>query len=245
MAAFTYPDFSSTSGLTILSDAATSGVKMRLTPAAINKVGVIWYATKVPVNFSWVTIFEFQITGGGGIANPGHESHGPGGDGLSFCIQNDGANDVGGGGSGLGYGGLPNSLAVEFDTYDDFTFGDGGDNEVSIHSKGTSMNSSDADGIIGANHQVTPNMKGGSIHTGKVVYASNSMQVYLDNTLIQTESINLSTLLSLDSNKAWVGLTGATGAAYQNNDIISWSFHSFEPTAPGVFLDEIFFRASS
>lgn len=45
---------------------------------------------------------------------------GQGADGLAFIIQAAGKNTLGEGGCQLGYGGIKNSIAVEFDTYQRF-----------------------------------------------------------------------------------------------------------------------------
>ena len=42
-----------------------------------------------------------------------------GGDGFAFVVQNFGEQSLGQGGGGLGYGGIPNEVAVEFDTWFD------------------------------------------------------------------------------------------------------------------------------
>src|SRR4029077_167464 len=45
-------------------------------------------------------------------------------------------------------------------------------------------------------------------------------------------SVNLATLLNLDNGTAYVGFTGATGAASENNDILSWNFAPTTITLP-------------
>ena len=78
-------------------------------------------------NVSFSTVFSFEILSRGGLAG--------GADGLTFTVQTN-ANNVGGIGGGLGYQGIGNSVAVEFDTYDNGEFG--GSNHVGIDVNGTS-----------------------------------------------------------------------------------------------------------
>ena len=71
-----------------------------------------------------------------------------GADGFTFVIQNSDSSLFGGGGSsalgstggGLGYAGIPNSLAVEFDTWFNPVLGDPNGNHISVHTAGTLQN---------------------------------------------------------------------------------------------------------
>lgn len=56
-----------------------------------------------------------------------------GGDGFAFVVQNDEAISVGSGGMELGYGGLQNALAVEFDTWYNPEQLDVYENHISVH----------------------------------------------------------------------------------------------------------------
>ena len=55
---------------------------------------------------------------------------------LAFVIQEDRVDALGGGGQDLGYGGINNSLAVEFDTYYNPGEIDPYENHVSVHTRG-------------------------------------------------------------------------------------------------------------
>ena len=55
---------------------------------------------------------------------------------LAFVIQTEKPNALGGMGKHLGYGGINNSLAVEFDTYHNYQEVDPYENHVSIHTRG-------------------------------------------------------------------------------------------------------------
>lgn len=56
-----------------------------------------------------------------------------GGDGFAFVMQNDQAIGIGSGGMELGYGGLQNALAVEFDTWFNHEQLDVYENHISVH----------------------------------------------------------------------------------------------------------------
>ena len=82
-------------------------------------------------NASFSTYFEFQITDSQTFG----DEDGPGADGLVFTIQTI-ANNVGGGGGGIGYQDINQSLGIEFDTYYNDNFGDINGNHVGIDING-------------------------------------------------------------------------------------------------------------
>src|SRR5882672_5046299 len=102
---FDYPDFSSTAGATLVGAAAQNGNVLRLVPATGNQAGALWIQTQQQVDNGFETVFTFQLG-----ANVGA-------DGFAFLVQNSASAPIGGNGCKLGYHGIANSLAVEFDTY--------------------------------------------------------------------------------------------------------------------------------
>jgi hypothetical protein len=66
-----------------------------------------------------------------------------------------------------------------------------------------------------------PNLRDGKEHQVAVIYQPDSLQVRVDDltTPLLTVAVDLSSLLDLDSGKAWVGFTAATGGAFENHDI--------------------------
>lgn len=156
---FSYPNFSSAAGLQLNGSAAVVAPEdvsiLRITAASTPQIGSAWYCGsdcslgtgKVFLSNGFSTTFKFQLSG----------SNTPG-DGIAFVIQNGcfsegncGINALDPfGGSTIGYDGLSNSVAIEFDTTCDN--GDGGENdacssfdvssanEVGIQSCGTGAN---------------------------------------------------------------------------------------------------------
>lgn len=55
---------------------------------------------------------------------------------LAFVIQGEGLNALGDYGKGMGYSGINNSLAIEFDTYFNHEENDPYENHISIHTSG-------------------------------------------------------------------------------------------------------------
>ena len=76
--------------------------------------------------------------------------------------------------------------------------------------------------------QLTSAQRGNMRYTGM-------LHVHLDGRLVLRVPLNLETLLRLEDGSAFVGFTGATGAAYQEHSIMAWQFNqssgkAFYPT---------------
>jgi hypothetical protein len=226
---FVYTDFSNPSGLQINGNAAVvngvpgDGKVLRLTPANFSQSGSAFSTTQITLgaNNSFSTEFSFRITGSGGAS----DNDGLGADGIMFVVQPV-SNNVGTGGGGIGYQGIPTSLGIEFDTWNNGgSLGDQNDgNHVAVNTNGNLTD-------MFLTHISTP-MNNGALWYSWIDYngATNALEVRLSQTsvrpgaaLIQTNSIDLST--TLGTNSAYVGFTSGTGAAYGNHDITSWQFN--------------------
>jgi hypothetical protein len=210
-----YPDFSNVSGLQINGNASQQGNKLRLTPALGSQGGSAFSQTTVGLasNASFSTLFTFEILNRGGLAN--------GADGLTFTVQTN-ASTVGGAGGGIGYQGLPNSVAVEFDTYDNGEFG--GSNHVGIDVNG-SMSS------IVSTPFLAPDFDNGALWWAWVDYngATQQMDVrWAQNAtrpaaaMLSAIGLDLPTILG--SSNVYVGFTSGTGAGWGEHNITSWNF---------------------
>ena len=120
---------------------------LRLTPNSNFTSGSAWYNTQQAVSGAFSTTFTFQLSGTSGFVA----------DGFAFVIQNSSVTaldpDNGADGCSLGFGdapdgtctsktgGITNSLAVEFDTYQNSDIGDPNGNHVAIQSCGMLANS--------------------------------------------------------------------------------------------------------
>ncbi len=234
---------------------------LRLTTNGTFTSGSAWFTSPQTVTTSFSTTFTFQLSDTN-TSTPA--------DGFAFVIQNSSVNaldpDVGGtDGCSIGYGddpantgctsttgGIPNSLAVEFDTYQNGD--DPNANHVAIQSCGQAPNSSDnlVGGVLGnpapcnlAINTLTGMpiiLADGSIHTATIFYtltqphaagtcqSNPCLDVLLDGVDLFNGGVpvNLSTLLSLPNNTAWVGFTAATGGSDEISDILSWTFTNSE-----------------
>mmetsp|Transcript_71847 Transcript_71847/g.191760 ORF Transcript_71847/g.191760 Transcript_71847/m.191760 type:complete len:440 (-) Transcript_71847:980-2299(-) len=96
-----------------------------------------------------------------------------GGDGFAFVIQGAGTATVGGPGAQLGYGGLAESVAVEFDMFYDADLGDANDLHVALHANGHQANGPGASTRMGQFRGMRTTkrlLQDGEKHTVRVVY---------------------------------------------------------------------------
>jgi len=129
---------------------------------------LVWATLRQPVGDGFDTTFQFLLTDLAFI----------GADGFAFVIQNADQSPSGSGGpsalgfnaASLGYGGIPNSLAIEFDTWPNFDLGDPNDNHISIHTAGAFGNTPDEAFSLGSTTPI-PYMKDGNVHTARIAYA--------------------------------------------------------------------------
>ena len=237
---------------------------LQLTSSTSNQIGAAWYNTAQPVENGFTTSFQFQFT------SPST----PPADGIAFVIQNSSSAPLsaigytGGNGGAIGYGdadgnadpsqgqGIPNSLAIEFDTFqngwDPPSNGNGSDSHVAIQSCGTGPNTSHhgylcspsgSNSTVGAPAVTSTNMADGAMHSVTITYVAAcptctpatlaNIQVTLDgaNIFPSPVTIDLSTIGLGTGGTAYVGFTGATGGDYENQYILNWVF---TPTVQGT-----------
>ncbi len=175
-----FPDFSSVANLQLngAHQATYNSAKvLRLTDGYTGvgnfrlETGSAWFTIQQPVNLGFTTYFKFQIDSAGLCCTPG--------DGFAFVIQNaantnsnygasgGGITARGVGNGGLGYAGIPNSLAIEFDTAVD-AWDNRSANHIAVQSCGTLTNGPvHTSGMftIGSDHNVTSCLVG-SLTTG-------------------------------------------------------------------------------
>lgn len=217
MQSFDYKNFDNTSDFKLKYYAQKYENKVRLTSSRKNQKGGLWYHKEMLyVDYEFETQFTFQISNAGGA--------GGGADGIALLIYGKNVlGEVGDLGGGIGYDGVPNTLAIELDTYNN---AEGSNNHIAIHSKGTRPNSTRADGRLAVKNlsRFDDFLKDGKKRVLSIKYKSNTMKVFLDNRLILSHKVNIRKLLKLDNGKAWVGLTAATGDGYAKHDILAWQW---------------------
>jgi len=228
---------------------------LRLTTDNPGQVGSAWFNAQQAVKGGFSTTFQFQFTQQGLAHTPA--------DGIAFVIQNSSINALGQGGGSIGYAdggipcneapcshdnnGIPNSLAIEFDTFNnDGATADPNANHIAVQScgvvGGVPQPNSNAHGanspfgfpvcIIGSPASPETSMSDGNPHIVVISYTPPScteckgtLTVNLDDHIVLTVAVTLESEMNLSAGgKAWVGFTSATGAAFENHDILNWTF---------------------
>lgn len=218
------------------SNAGSVGSVLRLTGAGQSLRGSAWHRIQQPVKDGFTTTFQFRISEPSGLPA----------DGLAFVIQNNGLDSLGAGGGGMAYDGIPQSLAVEFDTYHNSgnDYDDPNANHVAVQSCGLAPNSGNhlTPCALGINYAISVNLSDEQTHTATITYTppslllggTGSLEVFLDGGAIPVLTVPYD-LFSLGlggpaADSAWVGFSAATGYFYENHDILSWEF---TPVASG------------
>jgi len=229
----------------------SSPIALQLTSSSSNQTGSAWYGTPQAVENGFTTTFQFQFT------NPSN----PPADGIAFVIQSSSPAAIGytgGNGGALGYGdadsnanpsqgqGIPNSLAIEFDTFENAW--DPAPNptnasvsHVAVQSCGTGPNTSHHNylcgGTSGPNSTLgapvpTANLSDGLVHSVTITYypvtASTpaNIHVMLDGVDLYPNGVDvdLASIGLTGGTNAFVGFTGATGGDFEAQDILNWTF---------------------
>ncbi len=206
-----------TGAMTLNGSAKLNGSALELTNGGSYEAASAWYNTAVNIQ-QFTSNFSFQISG----ANPTA-------DGFAFVIQGGSSRALGPDGGGLGYGpatpgetgGIPNSVAVKFDLYNNE--GEGPDSTglytdgasptipaVDMTSSGVNLHTTDV-----FNVQISYN---GTNLTMTITDASTNA------TFTQAWPINIPTTVGGDT--ALVGFTGGTGGLTAIQEILGWTLSS-------------------
>lgn len=210
---FYYDKFEHRERFLIAGNAAVINESIRLTPSKEWQQGACWYYKKMPVEQGFEVEFKLLINKHGDFGDK------KGADGLAFVIQNDRNNALGENGEGIGYHGLRNALAIEFDTFDN---GEGSNNHVSIQCNGTNVVTRYSEHTLAINHKI-PDLRD-KARLVKINYDFQFIRVFIDGTLVLKKEVHLEKLLDLDEGKAWIGFTAATAAGFSEHQILNWKW---------------------
>jgi hypothetical protein len=229
-----YPSFAGACGtsLTCVGNTAESGSALQLTQATTSQSGAGYSTTPLTLGTgaTFSSTFQFQFTNTGGIAPA---------DGITFVLAQN-STGLGGVGGGLGYFGVPNSVAIEFDT-----FANGGNdpdsNHVAIDTNGSLTNTALANPYGVSNCSTVGGttfgcMSNGDIWTAIIGFDGSKLSVSVKDgsgatqNLITDYPIDIASILGTTT--AFVGFTGATGSGYENQKILNWQIADDTSLAP-------------
>jgi hypothetical protein len=222
-----------TAGALVLNgDAQLTESILQLTNGQEFEASSAWYATPVNVQ-NFVTDFTFQIT-------PGLTA-----DGMTFAIQNNSTAALGSAGGPLGYGpdlstgigGIPKSIAVKFDLYDNS--GEG------IDSTGLYIN-----GALPTVPAIDMTTSGIDLHSGDLfdvhmIYDGTSLAMTITDTVTKAVFSHTWTIDipgTVGATTAYAGFTGGTGGLTSTQNILTWTLGpipvvGFAPASPIDFPD--------
>ena len=234
---FEFPLFLGLDSIITIGDANIINNYARLTRSSTNRVGALWFKNFVPLKNGFSTEFSFKFTEG---YNQVEDGSLPGADGIAFVIHNSGTSSIGLMGGGLGYDMIANSLAIEFDMFVNDSnqlenLGDSNGNHIAIMCNGKNRNSSNhlSSSNLALTTQIPLVRSDGTQYFARIEYkqVEKNLNVYLDTSgsfqapVLTLKNIEIDKLLDLYKDEwAYVGFTGATGIAFQNQDIIKWKF---------------------
>ena len=197
-------------------------VGVSLTLGAEDSAGWFFSLDEVAIG-SFTTKFAFEIRNRGGIAdNAGCLGGGfDGGDGLAFVIAQDMVSGVG---AGLGYEGVDNSVAVEFDTYcnNDQFYADPSANHVGI------MINGDATHPVQPTANVPGSFEDGSTWFAWIEYDGTTLAVFVDNQdakpnmPILTDDLDVAAIIGGPTSR--VGFSASSGLAFESFIMTQWEF---------------------
>jgi Bacterial lectin/Chitobiase/beta-hexosaminidase C-terminal domain len=189
-------------GTTVLND-----TRLQLTNGGLNQAGSAWFNT--PVNITnFTSDFAFQLENADA-------------DGITFTIQNSGLNSLGSAGGGLGYTGLPKSVAIKFDLYNN---NGEGDDSTGLFQNGAAPNIPSVD-LTGSGID----LHNGDTFSVHVTYDGATLAMTITDGVTgaafsKSWTINIPQILG--SNTAFVGFTGGTGGTTASQKIETWTYLS-------------------
>jgi hypothetical protein len=223
-------------GMQFNGNAKLNGSRLQLTDSttAFYEVGSAFYTTPVSVT-SFTNDFTFQLGS-------------PNADGFTFTIQRVGPTALGPVGGGLGYGastqggplGLPTSIAVKFDLYDN----DGeGTNSTGLYTNGAAPTLPAT--TMGGN----VNLHSGDTFHVLMTYDGTSLKMTITDTLNPAQTFTTSWPIdianTIGGTTAYVGFTGATGGATATQEIVNWSYSTSATTQPPPNQTPVVYQATA
>ena len=186
---------------------------LRLTPASSTQSGAAYSTNAISLgsNATFSTTFSFRFT------SPSN----PPADGITFVLAA-GTSGLGSSGGGLGYVGVNNSVAVEFDTFSNGSADASSSNHVAIDTNGVLTDTAAAFpyGLQNCNASGAGYMSNGDLWSVTIGYNATDLSVAMQDAanpvdnIISNYAINIASYLG--TNNAYVGFTGGTGGSYEN-----------------------------
>ena len=191
--------------LTLNGSAGLNDSRLQMTDGGFNEASSAWYYLPVNVQ-AFTTTFSFQLSN-------------PAGNGITFAIQGNGASALGAAGSGLGFQGIPSSIAIKFDFAT--PVGTGTDSTgLFINGVAPTVPAIDLS-ATGINLQSDDAMNVQLAYNGTIL----SMNITdMDNGASYSTSWPLNIPSIVGGSTAYVGFTGGAGTGSSSQKVLTWTY---------------------
>ena len=183
-----------------------------ITPELNSQAGAVWYNNPIDMNQDFEIVFDANFG-----ANDGN-----GADGMAFVLKTDANPIIGNPGEGIGYEGIVNSMAVEFDTFDNGFNNDGSSDHVAILSNGETNHTlaSNLAGPVDASATGT-NIEDDTFHEVKINWtaAAQTLDVFFDCSLRVSYTGDVVTNFFNNNATVFFGFTGSTGGFTNRHEL--------------------------
>jgi hypothetical protein len=254
-----FADFVGAAGnFSLNGNAKVAGGELVLTDDAY-QTSSAWLTPWLALNTGFDVSFSMVMSDPKGHPTDRSDLDNPGADGIAFVIQANNGQQLGIGNSGMGYMYIPNSMAVEFDVWQNDPVEYGGAIEtrqhIAVQSMGTLANRAEHVPVLtelgtmrnsylgGANlPQGAYDMKSGKPVNVRVNYIPGTLSIFLTDvdaaTPVVSVALDLGTLLNLqEGTSALIGFTASGSGAWQKQAITSLSFTNVpEPSTFAIAL---------
>jgi hypothetical protein len=203
----------------------------RLTDGGANETATFFYTHRVGIQ-SFDTTFAFQI----------HDGTPAPGDGMTFIIQGNTPTAISGpSGGGLGYGpdhvggsgGIPNSIAIKFDIFNNQ--GEGTNSTgLFVNGDAPTIPTSSSDTLVKLDPSVI-NLSDGDPFRVHLTYDGTTLTETITDTITNktfTTKYTVNIAADVGGNVGYVGFGAATGGNTANQDILAWIYT--DPPLKGV-----------
>ena len=224
---FYYPNFQNRPHLNLNGDAASLVNELHLTLSKPHQAGAVWFDVPVDVESGFETAFAFRVS----------EVENGGAEGFAFVLHSSGPYTIGEADAGIGYEGLRDGIAIEFDTVESKSKNDPPGPHVSIHENLEAQLTARESRI---NRQramlkdfLTYDENPSNLDFPRVIdiryFATNGeLRVDMETPSKDPKDHKVETLLRYQVGRIrgtfYVGFTATTGSSYAKFSLLSWRF---------------------
>lgn len=221
----------------LVSEAVRYDSIIRLTKDEEFQKGAIWANNKIDLTNDFHLRAKLRLRDGFNAIADGSNS---GADGIAIVFQNDGLEALGNSGGGIGYEGIENGLAIEFDLYNNFlNFKDPNGFHVGMAASRDKI-SAKHENMIFDDELPSDLLVDRTEYQIDIIYSFENkiFDIYFENSLLKSlTDFEFAYYFDLDFGASFVGITSATGSSYQRHEITDFKICPYDGIAESVHLD--------